>query len=136
MTTATDDPPGVTFHQLRAYALALPGVKEETSYGTPAFRVKGKFFLRLKEDGETIVLKTDFYERDHLMESDPAAFFTTDHYRDYPSVLVRLHAVRPAQLRVLVVDAWRRLAPRRLVEQHERGAADPPRTTPRREGSG
>ena len=119
--TATDERPGVTFGELRAYALTLPGVEEGTSYGTPAFRVKGKFFVRLKEDGETIVLKTDFYERDHLMESDPAAFFITDHYRDYPSVLVRLAAVRPAVLRALVLDGWRRLAPRRMVEEHERG---------------
>jgi hypothetical protein len=120
MTTAPDERRGVTFDELRAYALALPGVEEGTSYGTPAFRVKGKFFVRLKEDGETVVLKTDFYERDHLMESDPAAFFTTDHYRDYPSVLVRLPAVRPSQLRALVLDGWRRLAPRRLIDQYDR----------------
>lgn len=118
-TDAPDERPGVTFGELRAYALALPGVEEGTSYGTPAFRVKGKFFVRLKEDGETIVLKTDFYERDHLMESDPAAFFTTDHYRDYPMVLVRLAAVRPARLRALVLDGWRRLATKRLIEQYD-----------------
>lgn len=114
-----DERPGVTFGELRAYALALPGVEEGTSYGTPAFRVKGKFFVRLKEDGETIVLKTDFYERDHLMESDPAAFFTTDHYRDYPMVLVRLAAVRPARLHALVLDGWRRLATKRMIEQYD-----------------
>jgi hypothetical protein len=113
------DTPGVTFAQLRDYAVTLPGVEEGTSYGTPAFRVKGKFFLRLKEDGETIVLKTDFYERDHLIESDPAVFYTTDHYRDYPSVLVRLAAVRPAQLRALVLESWRRFAPKKLVDAYD-----------------
>ena len=120
MSTEPDQPRGVTFQELRAYALALPGMEEGMSYGTPAFRVKGKFFLRLREDGETLVLKTDFYERDHLMESDPAAFFTTDHYRGHPSLLVRLAAVRPRQLQALVQDGWRRLAPARLVEQYDR----------------
>jgi len=120
MSTSPDDQPGVTFAQLRDYALSLPGVEEGTSYGTPAFRVKGKFFLRLKEDGETLVLKTDFYERDHLMESEPDTFFITDHYRAYPAVLVRLPAVRPRQLRELVLDSWRRHAPKKLAEQYDR----------------
>jgi hypothetical protein len=119
MSSPADDRPGVTFAQLRDYALTLPGVEEGTSYGTAAFRVKGKFFLRLKEDGETLVLKTDFYERDHLMESDPETFFITDHYRDYPAVLVRLAAVRPRQLRELVLDSWRRHAPKKLAAQYD-----------------
>jgi len=110
---------GVTFAQLRDYVLTLPGVEEGTSYGTPAFRVKGKFFLRLREDGETLVLKTDFYERDHLMESEPEAFFTTDHYAGYPSVLVRLPSVRPQHLRALLLDSWRRHAPARLVKAYD-----------------
>jgi len=118
----TDDRPGVTFAQLRDYAVTLPGVEEGTSYGTPAFRAKGKFFLRLKEDGETIVLKTDFYERDHLVESDPDVFYITDHYRDYPAVLVRLAAVRPARLHALVLDAWRRHAPKKLVAAYDSSA--------------
>jgi hypothetical protein len=120
MNSPPDDRPGVTFAQLRDYALTLPGVEEGTSYGTAAFRVKGKFFLRLKEDGETLVLKTDFYERGHLMESEPETFFITDHYRAYPAVLVRLAAVRPGQLRELVLDSWRRHAPKKLVAEHDR----------------
>lgn len=120
MNGATDGPAGVAFQEVRAWALALPGVEEGVSYGTPALRVRGKLFLRLWEDGETLVLKTDEYERDFLLESDPAAFFVTDHYRGYPIVLVRLAAVRPERLRALVVDSWRRHAPRRLVAEWER----------------
>jgi hypothetical protein len=124
MSSEPADRPGVTFAQLRDYAAALPGVEEGTSYGTPAFRVKGKFFLRLKEDGETIVLKTDFYERDHLIRAEPAVFYITDHYRDYPAVLVRLPAVRPGQIRALVLDAWRRFAPKKLVDAYDQ-STDP-----------
>jgi len=120
VSDTTEGATGVTFQQLREYALALPGVEEGTSYGTPAFRVRGKFFIRLKEDGESIVLKTDTYERDHLLESDPRAFFTTGHYRDYPIVLVRLAAVHPDRLRALVLDSWRRHAPKRLLDEYER----------------
>jgi hypothetical protein len=120
---ATHEETGITFQALREMALSLPGVEEGTSYGTAAFRVKGRFFIRLKEDGESIVLKTDFYERDFLMQSDPRAFFTTDHYRDYPSVLVRLAAVRPRRMEELVAESWRRLAPKRLVQEYDRARA-------------
>lgn len=51
---------------MRRLALALPGVEEGLSYGTPAFRVKGKFLARLKEDGGSLVVKIDFDEREAL----------------------------------------------------------------------
>lgn len=41
---------------VRRLALALPGVEEGPCYGTPGFRVKGRFLARLWEDGETLVV--------------------------------------------------------------------------------
>jgi hypothetical protein len=109
----------VTYDQVRELARRLPGVEEGTSYGTAALKVHGKLLVRLKEDGDTIVLRTDFIERDHLLRTAPATFFITDHYRDYPAVLVRLSSVAPAQLRELLEDAWRRVAPKRLVATYD-----------------
>jgi hypothetical protein len=88
-------------------ARRLPEVEEGTSYGTPALRVKGRFFARLREDGETLVVKMNIFERQYLMDAD--------HYRDYPSVLVRLPLVQPAQLAERLEDAWRIAAPKRLA---------------------
>jgi hypothetical protein len=62
----------VTYDNVRRLALALPRVVEGTSYGTAAFHVGKKFLLRLKEDGG----------------------FITDHYRNYPAVLVCLGKIR------------------------------------------
>ena len=42
---------------IRLAVRALPGVEEGTSYGTPAWRHKGKMLARLHQDGESIVLK-------------------------------------------------------------------------------
>ena len=112
----------VTFETARRIALALPGVEEGTSYGTPAFRVAKKFFARLKEDGESLVVKVGFYERKYMMEAEPEVFYITDHYRDYPAVLVRLPAIRAERLREVLEDAWRALAPRRLVAEYDRRA--------------
>ncbi|HEX5478690.1 MAG TPA: hypothetical protein VFY79_03110 [Dehalococcoidia bacterium] len=47
---------GVTFGDVRKIMLALPGVTEGTSFGTPAFKVRGKFLSRLRED-DVLVLK-------------------------------------------------------------------------------
>ena len=115
-------PRSASFETVRKLALALPGVEESTSYGTPAFRVGGKSFARLREDGESLVAKMDFEEREFLMEAEPRIFYITDHYRDYPYVLVRLAAVSPAMLRDVLEQAWRRSAPKRLVAEREDGS--------------
>ena len=44
----------MTFESVRLIALALPKVEEATSYGTPAFKVAGKLFVRLHQDGESL----------------------------------------------------------------------------------
>jgi hypothetical protein len=105
----------LTYDTARRIALALPGSEEGISYRTPAVRVSGKFLFRLREDGDTLALRIGFEEREMLIENDPKAFYLTDHYRDYPAVLVRLSAVRLDVLRAVLEQAWRQVAPPRLV---------------------
>lgn len=109
----------VTFEAARLIALALPGVVEGTSYGTPAFRVQGKFLARLREDGESLAVKIGFDEREILMKIDPETFFITDHYLGYPTILVRLSRVHPDDLRMVLEQAWKRIAPKRLLAAHQ-----------------
>jgi len=111
------------FEPVRRAVTGLPEAEESTSYGTPSLKVRGKFLTRLKEDGETIVLRVDFDSRDAMMRVQPDVFYLTDHYRDYPAVLVRLKAVNRAQLSELLADAWRLVAPRSLVAK-KRATAD------------
>jgi hypothetical protein len=114
---------GVTFAVLREIALALPGVVEGTSYGTPAFRVGKKFLARMKEDGETLVVRIGFDEREALMQAEPAIFFITEHYRGYPAVLVRLAKIDPDSLREVLLEAWRNHAPKKLLAEFDRRPA-------------
>jgi hypothetical protein len=131
--------PGL-YDTLWRLALALPEVEEGTSYGTPAFKVKGKLIARLKEDGESLVILIDFEERERLLKADPETFYITDHYLNYPSVLVRLPRVRATALRDLLEKAWRGAAPRSLVEAFDgkgervsgRGSSGIPARAPRR----
>ena len=103
------------FERARTILVGLPGVEEGPCYGTPGFRVKRKFLARLKEDGETLVVKCGFDERDFRMHADPDTFFTTDHYRGYLTVLIRLKKVRVKDLREVIEVAWRLAALKRLV---------------------
>lgn len=102
------------FNAVRKLAGALGGVEEGTCYGTPALRVRGKLFARLREDGDSLVLRTDPTSRDFLLQAHPGVCYITDHYRDYPWVLVRLSRVPRDLLRMLVEDAWTRTAPKGL----------------------
>ena len=97
----------MTFEQVKKIAMEMEGVEEGTSYGTAALKVRGNLFARLKEDGETLVLGTTFEEREGLMAEEGETYFITDHYLNYPWVLVRLKRVKAAALRELLARAWK-----------------------------
>ena len=104
----------MTFDDVRKIARAIPGLEESTSYGTPAFKLKKRLLLRMKEDGETMVAIVGFDNRDLLLAADPKIFFTTPHYDGYPTVLVRLKKISAAKLRdVVKMTVAHRSEPRR-----------------------
>src|SRR5205085_9558397 len=106
----------VTFDTVRQIAQTLPDAEESTSYGTPAFKVKGKLFARQHQDGESLVIGVDFEEREEMMSAAPDKFYITDHYLNYPWMLVQMSKVRPDELRDLLIGSWRRVAPKDLVD--------------------
>jgi len=109
----------VTFDDLAALAEQLPGVERSTSYGTRALKVRGKLLVRLKEDGETLVVRVSFVVRDHLLHTQPEIYSTTEHYRDYPSVLIYLPKVKPRQCFLLLEEAWRVYAAKSSVADYD-----------------
>lgn len=111
-----------TWADLRALIQQFPGIEEATSYGTPAFKVRGKFLTRLHEDGVSLVVGVGFDERAHLMATDPDNFYITPHYRDWPTMLVRLDGVPVEILRRLLEENWRAAAPKTLVKAFDAGA--------------
>ena len=96
----------VTWEKIREIALTLPDVEAGTSYGTPALKRKKKLMIRLKEDGETVVMIVGFDNREMLMTTRPDAFFITDHYRNWPTVLMRMAKVSVAEARDVIQMTW------------------------------
>jgi hypothetical protein len=109
----------ITYDAVRRVALTFPNVEESTSYGTPALKVKGKLFVRWRneEDPDTIVLKMPFDQREELMAADPETYFITDHYRKYPWVLVRLSKVHPDALHELLHIGYSNALPARRLRK-------------------
>src|ERR1700692_3925112 len=97
----------MTFEDVRKIALKFPHVEDGKSYGTPALKVKKKFFVRLKEDGDSLVIGMPFDQREALMAEDPGTYYITDHYLKYEYVLVRLSKVSGDALRDLLKGAYR-----------------------------
>jgi len=97
----------MTFEAIRKMALALDGAEEGTSYGTPAFKVNGALFARLRDDIGALVLRTSIEDRQELMAADPETYFITDHYLEYPYILVNLARVHPDAMRDLLRGAWK-----------------------------
>jgi hypothetical protein len=57
----------------------------------------------------------DEVEKQALLASGKAQFFTEPHYNGFPAILVRLPLIEPEELEELLIDAWRCQAPRALV---------------------
>lgn len=100
-------------------ALALPGMLESVSYGTKSFKVKDKLIARFHEDGVSLVLKMDMDTRDFLMQAYPQTYSITEHYRNYPFVLVDLSHVDLEELKGYLHKAWKAQATQKLLKAFE-----------------
>jgi hypothetical protein len=101
----------VSFETVRKLGLQLPNVEEGTGYGKPALKVGGKMFACLSShksaEPGSLVVRTDFDQRAELLAGDPGVYYITDHYRDYPAVLVRMSRITPDMLSDLLGMAYR-----------------------------
>jgi hypothetical protein len=106
----------VSATQLRELALGLPGVEERETWGHPTFRVRDKIFASMDGDaGVVATVKATPEEQEALVGADPETFGVASHVGRYGWTTIRLARVDPDELRELVVEAWRRTAPKRAV---------------------
>jgi hypothetical protein len=109
---------------LRRIALSFPGAREEPHYGQPSYKIEKKFFIRLRgEDASIVWIVESIDERDALIEMDPKTYFITDHYKNYPSVLVRIARLNETMLRKMLERRWRAIAPKTMQKAFDEAAA-------------
>jgi hypothetical protein len=99
-----------TFETVRELAAGLPDVEEATPYGSSALKVRGSMFaciaIHRSAEPNSLMVRIDFSQRDALIAAQPDVYYLTDHYVNYPSVLVRLNRVHRDALKDLLRMAW------------------------------
>ena len=104
---------------VRRVALALPGASESTTDFAFSVLVKGKpkgiawvwkervdpKRPRVPNPAVLAVRVANLAQKDLMIATEPAKYFTEPHYNGYPAVLVRLAAVRVPELRILLQEA-------------------------------
>ena len=109
----------MTGDEVRRVALSLPDAEEQETWGHPTFRVRDKIFASLSADGFGAGVKTSPQEQSLLISADPESFAVADYVGRFGWVSVNLATVDPDTMRGIIVEAWRRTAPRRLVKEYD-----------------
>ena len=112
----------VSFDVVREVARALPDVEESAG---PSLKVRGKLLtcpaIHKSAEPHSLVVKVGFEQRAELIAGDPDVYYVTDHYVNYPTVLVRMSRIHPDSLGDLLGMAWqfvtKETKPRKWVGQ-------------------
>ena len=88
------------------FALALPGVELAPWWGTPCPKVNGKGFMSPGREKGSFALMVTHPEKEMLLETNPETFWQTDHYRNYPMLLVRFNAASRDRIELYIRRAW------------------------------
>lgn len=106
----------VTIHDVRALALRLPRTTEALVRDRVKFRVGRIVYLAFSRDETVMGFAFPKEEREAFVRSDPDKFLMPSRGDlRYHWVLVRLAAIDHAEMRELVLDAWRMVVPRSVA---------------------
>lgn len=100
---------------LRKLALSLPGAEERETWGEPTFRVRDKIFVMLTEHERQAWVKNGHDEQRALVAMDPETFFVPPYVGPSGWIGVRISRVDRDEMHELLIEAWRRTAPKRAV---------------------
>jgi hypothetical protein len=91
---------------VEAFALTLPGTEVSTSYGRPAVKVGARIFVSTGREPDSFHVRSRFEEKAVLIDTDPATFWQTPHYANWPGLLVRYAAGDSERVRLVITRAW------------------------------
>ena len=101
----------IDFDAVRRIASALPDVEDASVYGSPAIKVRGKLLTCIptnkSAEPDSLAVRIGIDQRAELVATAPDVYYFTDHYANYPMVLVRLSRIQEDALRDLLGAAWR-----------------------------
>ena len=111
----------VTIDNVRAVATTLPRSYEALVRDRVKFRVGRIVYLAFSRDESEMGFAFPKEEREALVASEPAKFMMpTRADMRYHWVDVRMEAIDEAEMRELVIDAWRMVVPKRVAAEYDR----------------
>lgn len=109
----------VTPDEVRQFALSLPEAQEQETWGHPTFRVRDKIFASMSEEEGTAGVKASLLDQAALVDFAPQTYGIPAYVGRYGWVSVQLASVDPDELHGLIVEAWRRTAPKGMVAAYD-----------------
>jgi len=101
----------IDFDLVRTIAMSLPEVEDSTIHGAPSLKVRGRLLacpaIDKSAEPDSLAVRIDIDQRTELLAADGETYYVTDHYLNYPVVLVRLSRIHPDSLRDLLGMSWR-----------------------------
>src|SRR5438093_4907516 len=112
-------PSMVTIEGVRKLALSLPRSYEALVRDRLKFRVDRIVYLAFSRDESLMGFAFPKEEREALVASEPDKFLMPKQSdMRYHWVEVRLDAIDDAEMREIVIDAWRMVVPKRVAAEH------------------
>ncbi|MET0693824.1 MAG: MmcQ/YjbR family DNA-binding protein [Propionibacteriaceae bacterium] len=111
---------------VRQACLALPEVSERPSHGGPAFFIRAKscfvmFLDNHHEDGRLAIwCAAPEGVQAEMIETEPERFFRPPYVGHRGWLGVHLLTVEQAELDAIALDAWKTVAPKRVLAQLDR----------------
>src|SRR4051812_26677693 len=115
----------VTADDIRRVALSLPRTEEHLIRDRVKFRVGRLVYVALSKDETAMGFGFPKEERAALVASEPDKFFMpTRSDERYNWVRVWLAALDEAEMRELVIDAWRMCVPKRVAAAYDASSTE------------
>jgi hypothetical protein len=110
-------PKQIDYAVVRQIAMAMPDVEEVTARGVSGLKAAGRLMawpaVHKSAEPNTLAVRLDLVRRDELIAEEPSVYYVTEHYLNYPTVLVRLSQINRTALEDLLTMAWRQATSRR-----------------------
>ncbi len=106
--------------EARKFALSLPEANEQPHFQYSSFRVKGKIFATVPTDENRLNIFVDDERLELAMSMFPDAYEKLWWGKKVVGVTVLLSAADASDVQDLLHSAWKRKAPKRVVEANSK----------------
>lgn len=95
------------FEPVRQLALTFPHASDGLSHNdTPSVKIKKNLLCRLHENGEWIVIRTDFESRAMFLDKYPESCLITPHFLKYPYLAVYISSYRITMIKEILESGY------------------------------